>query len=60
MLYDPATPEGGERLERADMSSLRFTMRDRGRPGREHLYYVRVTQANGQQAWSSPIWVRYR
>jgi hypothetical protein len=60
MLYDPATPEGGERLERADMSSLHFTMRDRGRPGREHLYYVRVTQANGQQAWSSPIWVSYR
>jgi hypothetical protein len=42
------------------MSSLRFTMRDRGRPGREHVYYVRVTQANGQQAWSSPIWVSYR
>jgi hypothetical protein len=60
ILYDPATPEGGERLELADMSRLRFTMRDRGPSGREHAYYVRATQANGQQAWSSPIWVRYR
>ena len=39
---------------------LRFTMRDRGESGHEHAYYVRVTQANGQQAWSSPIWVRFR
>jgi hypothetical protein len=60
MLYDPATPEGGERLDRDDMSRLRFTRRDRGAPGREHAYYVRVTQTNGQQAWSSPIWVRFR
>ena len=60
MLYDPATPEGGERLARDDMSRLRFTMRDRGTPGREHTYYVRVTQANGQQAWSSPIWVKFK
>jgi hypothetical protein len=27
-------------------------------PG-EHWYYVRVQQANGELAWSSPIWVRY-
>lgn len=27
-------------------------------PG-EHWYYVRVEQANGELAWSSPIWVRY-
>ena len=25
-------------------------------PGR-HWYYVRVSQLNGQMAWSSPIWV---
>ena len=24
----------------------------------ESYYYVRVQQANGQMAWSSPIWVR--
>jgi hypothetical protein len=28
-------------------------------PG-EHWYYVRVEQSNGELAWSSPIWVRYR
>jgi len=28
-------------------------------PG-EHWYYVRVEQRNGELAWSSPIWVRYR
>jgi hypothetical protein len=60
VLYDPAAPEGGERLERDDMSKLRFAVRDRGAPGREHAYYVRVTQANGEQAWSSPVWVRFR
>jgi hypothetical protein len=60
MLYDPALPGGGERLALEDMSRLRFTMRDRGAAGREHAYYVRVTQTNGQQAWSSPIWVRFR
>jgi hypothetical protein len=26
--------------------------------GEENYYYVRVTQLNGQMAWSSPIWVR--
>lgn len=60
VLYDPAAREGGERLERDDMSKLRFAVRDRGAPGREHAYYVRVTQANGEQAWSSPIWVTFR
>jgi hypothetical protein len=60
ILYDPATPEGGERLALDDMTRLRFTMRDRAAAGREHTYYVRVTQANGEQAWSSPIWVKYR
>jgi hypothetical protein len=24
---------------------------------RTGIYYVRVTQKNGQQAWSSPIWI---
>jgi hypothetical protein len=25
-----------------------------------HWYYVRVEQANGELAWSSPIWIRYQ
>jgi len=24
---------------------------------RTGIYYIRVTQKNGQQAWSSPIWI---
>jgi hypothetical protein len=60
LVYDPAAPEGGERIGRDDMSRLRFTVHDRAAAGREHAYYVRVTQANGQQAWSSPIWVKFR
>ncbi|MCL5744245.1 MAG: hypothetical protein M1541_10030, partial [Acidobacteria bacterium] len=36
-----------------------FEYRDEGaRPG-ESYYYVRVEQADGQLAWSSPIWVTY-
>jgi hypothetical protein len=30
---------------------------DRGKTKSADYYYVRVTQANGQMAWSSPIWV---
>jgi hypothetical protein len=26
----------------------------------QHWYYVRVEQKNGELAWSSPIWIRYR
>ena len=26
-------------------------------PGQTDFYYVRVTQRNGQRAWSSPVWV---
>jgi hypothetical protein len=34
------------------------SFRDEDPPvGRENFYYVRVTQNNGQMAWSSPIWV---
>lgn len=34
-----------------------FESRDADPPGGENLYYVRVQQADGQLAWSSPIWV---
>jgi hypothetical protein len=36
--------------------SLGFAFTDKVRQG-ESCYYVRVTQDNGQMAWSSPIWV---
>ena len=35
-----------------------FTFRDNEPPAGESYYYVRVEQADGQMAWSSPIWVR--
>lgn len=60
MVYDPAAPQGGTRLALDDTSRLRVSAEDAGASGREHVYYVRVTQANGQQAWSSPIWVRFK
>jgi hypothetical protein len=57
MLYDPADPQGGTRLASRDTTKLTFTARDINVPSGETSYYVRVTQADGNQAWSSPIWV---
>ena len=37
-----------------------FEYRDNDAGAGEHWYYVRVEQANGELAWSSPIWVRYQ
>jgi len=37
----------------------RFEYLDRDAGPGEHWYYVRVEQADGELAWSSPIWVRY-
>ncbi|MGZ7078705.1 MAG: CehA/McbA family metallohydrolase, partial [Thermoanaerobaculia bacterium] len=57
MLYDPADPQGGTRITSSDTSRMRFSARDAVFAPGETSYYVRVTQADGQQAWSSPIWV---
>ena len=59
MLYDPADPQGGTRLPSTDTSRLTFTAHDAQPAAGETSYYVRVTQADGQQAWSSPIWVTH-
>lgn len=37
-----------------------FTYSDEGDGSQTDWYYVRVVQANGQLAWSSPIWVEKR
>jgi hypothetical protein len=37
--------------------SLDDKVRSSGRQGTD-FYYVRLTQSNGQRAWSSPIWVQ--
>ncbi len=46
------------RLVTPDLFRANFRFSDRGRRGSSDWYYVRVTQANGHQAWSSPIWVQ--
>jgi hypothetical protein len=38
--------------------SAEFTFRDAEPPPGQSYYYVRVEQADGQMAWSSPIWVQ--
>jgi hypothetical protein len=58
LFYDPATPQDDSRLSFPDMSRLTFRAQEKALPAGETSYYVRVTQADGQQAWSSPIWVR--
>ncbi len=45
------------RLVTPDLFRASFRFADRGKRGQTDWYYVRVTQANGHQAWSSPIWV---
>jgi hypothetical protein len=46
-----------QRLVTPDLFRLNFRFSDRGKRGQTDWYYVRVTQVNGHQAWSSPIWV---
>ncbi len=45
------------RLVTPDLFRTTFRLTDKGRPGRTDWYYVRVTQTNGHQAFSSPFWV---
>jgi len=44
-----------------DQLTVHLTCRDDAAvagPGGTDFYYVRLTQHNGQRAWSSPIWVK--
>ena len=45
----------GEQINR----QIEFEFVDKRLMYRENYYYVRVTQIDGEMAWSSPIWVRY-
>jgi hypothetical protein len=45
------------RLVFREHSHTSYTVPDRDEGAAVNWYYVRVTQANGQLAWSSPIWV---
>lgn len=46
-----------ERVVFANHYQTAFEVQERGSGRRENWYMVRVRQANGQIAWSSPIWV---
>ncbi len=37
--------------------SLHFAYRDTPPPGSANYYYVRITQTDGEMAWSSPVWI---
>ena len=41
------------------LAEIRFEWEDSAPPQSDKInyYYVRVTQQNGQMAWSSPIWL---
>ncbi len=39
---------------------VRFEYADPAIPEGESYYYIRAEQADGQLAWSSPVWVRYK
>ncbi len=45
------------RLVFQDHYQTSFRVADRDAGGKVNWYYVRTVQANGQLAWSSPIWV---
>jgi hypothetical protein len=45
------------RLVTPDLFRASFRVSDGGKRGQTDWYYVRATQTNGQQAWSSPFWV---
>lgn len=59
-VYDPADPQGGRRVPTEDLSRLEVKFEDAVRSTGETAYYMRVTQLDGHQAWSSPIWVSRR
>ncbi len=59
-LFTGEFPKESALLHRAvfaDHYETAFTTRDTGDGRAADFYYVRVVQANGQHAWSSPIWV---
>ncbi|MEL5996434.1 CehA/McbA family metallohydrolase, partial [Hymenobacter segetis] len=57
LLYDPARPQSGQQLRTEDLRRIRFAVSESTKGQGPLLYYVRVTQTDGQQAWSSPIWL---
>jgi hypothetical protein len=58
VLYDPKDPQGVNWRPAKDTRRISFTVTDTPDAAGETSWYVRVTQADGEQAWSSPIWAR--
>ena len=46
-----------DRLVLPESYEASLQIEDTGSGERTDYYYVRVTQANGQMAWTSPVWV---
>ncbi|MCA9014684.1 MAG: DUF3604 domain-containing protein, partial [Planctomycetaceae bacterium] len=60
MLFTRPFPWESAMLHRLvfhDQWETEFELEDDGEGNRDDWYYVRVIQANGEMAWSSPIWV---
>jgi hypothetical protein len=60
MLFSGEFPRESAMVHRlvfADHSETSCSVRDQDEGKGANWYYVRVVQANGQLAWSSPIWV---
>jgi len=60
MLFTGDFPKESAMLHRlvfSDHYATCFQLSDEAEGNRTDWYYVRVVQANGQMAWSSPIWV---
>ena len=58
VLYEPRAPQAVNLVRSPDTRKVAFTVMDEDPRNAETSYYVRVTQADGQQAWSSPVWVK--
>ncbi|MEO8585452.1 MAG: CehA/McbA family metallohydrolase, partial [Acidobacteriota bacterium] len=52
VLYDPKDPQGVTWLPAADTRRVSFAVQDSPDASGETSWYVRVTQADGEQAWS--------
>jgi hypothetical protein len=57
LLYDPARPQQSKPIDAPDLRRASFAVRDAVTGTDPLMYYVRVTQTDGQQAWSSPVWL---
>lgn len=57
MIYDPAKPQGGQKIQTNDLSAININLKENFVPDKVTSYYIRITQTDGHQAWSSPIWI---